>query len=385
MALCLMTGAGLAIRSFQNLTNQDLGVRIDRVLTFSLRTSPHRFSNTAQITAFFRQILANVKVVPGVTYASISGNLPDRQAFELPFTVAGRPTDQPGSNPMSGLNVVSPGYFSTFGVRLVRGRAFDERDVAEGAQVAMVNEAFARQYLTNTNPLTQQVLVPQFDPVGTTMGSPVARQIVGVFHDVRNMGPRQADVPEIDVPFWQFPLAFASVAVHTNGDPRNAIRDIGAAVQSVDPDLSLMQVQTMQQIVSLTLAGDRWITLLYAGFGFAALLLAILGVYGVMSYSVAQRTHEIGIRIALGAERTDVLRLILKEGLLLAGIGVGAGIAGALVLTRVMRSSLFGVSPTDPVTFASVATLLVAVSVAGCLVPAQRAMRVDPLVALRHE
>lgn len=141
----------------------------------------------------------------------------------------------------------------------------------------------------------------------------------------------------------------------------------------------------MQQIVSLTLASDRWITVLYAGFGFAALLLAILGVYGVMSYSVAQRTHEIGIRMALGAAGMDVLRLILKEGLLLAGIGVVAGIAGALVLTRLMRSALFGVSATDPVIFAGVAMLLVAVGVAGCLVPAQRAMRVDPLVALRHE
>jgi putative ABC transport system permease protein len=385
MALCLMTGAGLAIRSFQNLTNEDLGVRTDRILTFALRPLPHRFSNTAQITAFFRQILASVEAVPGITHASISGNLPDRQAFQLNFSIAGRPADQSGSNPMSGLNVISPEYFATFGVRLDRGRAFDERDVAEGAQVAMVNEAFVRQYLANVDPLTQQVLVPQFDPFAMKMAASVARQIVGVFHDVRNTGPRQADVPEIEVPFWQYSLPFAAVAVHTTSDPRNAIKDVAAAVQSVDPDLPLTQVRTMQQLVSLTLAGDRWITVLYAGFGFAALLLAILGVYGVMSYSVAQRTHEIGIRMALGAERVDVLRLILKEGLLLAGIGVGAGLAGALVLTRVMRSSLFGVSPTDPVTFASVATLLVAVSVAGCLVPAQRAMRVDPLVALRHE
>jgi ABC-type antimicrobial peptide transport system permease subunit len=141
----------------------------------------------------------------------------------------------------------------------------------------------------------------------------------------------------------------------------------------------------MQEAVSLTLAGDRWITVLYAGFGLSALLLAILGVYGVMSYSVAHRTHEIGIRMALGAERIDVLRLILKEGLLLAGIGVVAGLASALVLTRLMRNLLFGISPTDPVTFAGVAMLLVAVGVAGCLVPAQRAMRVDPLVALRHQ
>jgi putative ABC transport system permease protein len=385
MALCLMTGAGLAIRSFQNLTNEDLGVRTDRVLTFVLRTSPHRFSNPAQITAFFRQILANVKVIPGITHASISGNLPDHHAFEVPFSIAGRPTDQPGSNPMSGINVVAPEYFSTFGVRLVGGRTFDERDVAEGAQVAMVNEAFVRQYLPNVDPLTQQVVVPQFDPVGTKIGSPVTRQIVGVFHDVRNMGPRQADVPEIDVPFWQFPLAFAAVAVHTSGDPRNVIKDLAAGMQSVDPDLPLTQVQTMQEAVSLTLAGDRWVTVLYAGFGLSGLLLAILGVYGVMSYSVAQRTHEIGIRMALGAERADVLGLILKEGLLLAGIGVVAGLASALVLTRLMRNLLFGISPTDPVTFAGVAMLLVAVGVAGCLVPAQRAMRVDPLVALRHQ
>ena len=357
----------------------------DRILTFALRMPPHRFSNPVQITVFFRQILANVRAAPGITHAAISGNLPDLHAFELPFSIAGRPAEQPSSNPTSGLNVVSPEYFSTFGVRLERGRAFDERDVAEGAQVAMVNEAFVRKYLANVDPLTQQVLVPQFDPVGTKMGSPVTRQIVGVFHDVRNMGPRQADVPEIDVPFWQYPLLFAAVAVHTTSDPRNAIKDVAAAVQSVDPDLPLAQVQTMQQLVSLTLAGDRWITVLDAGFGFAALLLAILGVYGVMSYSVTQRTREIGIRMALGAERMDVLRLILKEGLILAGIGVVAGLAGALVLTRLMRSSLFGVSATDPVTFAGVSMLLVVVGVAGCLVPARRAMRVDPLVALRHE
>jgi putative ABC transport system permease protein len=173
--------------------------------------------------------------------------------------------------------------------------------------------------------------------------------------------------------------------VHTSGDPRNVIKDLAAAMQTVDPDLPLTQVQTMQEAVSLTLAGDRWVTVLYAGFGLSGLLLAILGVYGVMSYSVAQRTHEIGIRMALGAERADVLGLILKEGLLLAGIGVVAGLASALVLTRLMRNLLFGISPTDPVTFAGVAMLLVAVGVAGCLVPAQRAMRVDPLVALRHQ
>jgi predicted permease len=385
MALCLMTGAGLAIRSFQNLTNENLGVRIEHILTFSLRTPPYRFSDTAQITPFFQRVLASVEGVPGVTQASISANLPDLHAFEVPFSIAGQPESDVSSRPMAGLNIVTPGYFLTFGIRIERGRAFDEHDGAGAAQVAMVNEAFVRHHMQNVDPLTQQVLIQQFDPIGMKVGSPIARQIVGVFHDVRNAGPRQTDVPEIDVPFWQYPLPFAAVAVHTIGDPRSAIKDAAAAVQSVDSDLPLERIQTMEQVVSLTVAGYRWITVLYAGFGFAALLLAILGVYGVMSYSVAQRTHEIGIRMALGAERADVLRLVLGEGLLLAGAGVAAGLVGAIALTRLMRSSLFGVSPTDPVTFAIVAILLVGVAVVGCLVPAQRAMRVDPLTALRHE
>ena len=385
MALCLMAGAGLAIRSFQNLTNSELGVRVERILTFGLRTSPHRFSDPAQAIAFFRQILAKVEAVPGVNRASISGNLPDTHAFELEFSVAGQPTNPSGSKPVSGINVVTPDYFSTFGIRLEKGRAFDDEDTAAASQVAMVNEAFVRHFLPNVDPLTQQVLVPQFDPVAMKLGPPMARQIVGVFHDVRNMGPRQTDVPEIDVPFWQFPLPAAGVAVDTAGDPENAIKGVAAAIQSVDPDLPLLQVRSMRQVVSSMLANDRWITALYAGFGFAALLLAILGVYGVMSYSVAQRTHEIGVRVALGAERSHVLRLILKEGLLLAIVGVACGFVGALALTRLMTHTLFGVSPTDPLTFAGVAALLVAAALAGCFVPAKRAIRVDPLVALRHE
>ena len=385
MALCLMTGAGLAIRSFQNLTNSELGVRVDRILTFALRTSPHRFSDPAQPIAFFRQILAKVEAVPGVTRASISGNLPDVHAFELPFSIAGQPTNPSGSEPTSGLNVVTPEYFSTFAIRLEKGRAFDDGDTASAAPVAMVNEAFVRHFLPNVDPLTQQVMVPQIDPVAMKLGAPVARQIVGVFHDVHNAGPRQTDVPEIDIPFWQCPLPFAAVAVDTAADPENTIKGVAAAIESVDPDLPLMQVKSMRQVVSSMLAGDRWITVLYAGFGFAALLLAILGVYGVMSYSVAQRTHEIGIRVALGAERWDVLRLILKEGLLLAGVGLACGFVGALALTRLMRHTLFGVSPTDPLTFAGVAAVLVAAALAGCFVPAKRAIRVDSMVALRHE
>jgi putative ABC transport system permease protein len=206
-----------------------------------------------------------------------------------------------------------------------------------------------------------------------------------VFHDVRNAGPRQSDVPEVDLSYWQYPWNAVAVAIRTSGEPRSVLHDVTSAIQARDPDLALTQVNTMDQMISLSLASDRWIVALFAGFGAAALLLAVLGVYGVMSYSVTQQTHEIGIRMALGAARADVLRLVMREGLLLAGIGVIIGLAGAFGLTRLMSSSLYGVSASDPLTFVGVSLLLVAVAVAGCFIPAHRAMRVDPLIALRHE
>jgi len=385
LALCLLSGAGLALRSFWNLSNQDLGVRTDHILTFSLDMPAKHFSSVPQIAAFYRQILASVAVVPGVTHASISANLPDNQAFELPFGIEGRPASELGSKPVVGVNLVTPEYFQTFGIRIERGRAFNDQDLAGGAPVAVVNESFVRQYLAGVDPLGQRVQMPQLDPLAEKIGPLVALQIVGVMHDVRNQGPRQKDVPEVEIAFWQYPWHSVAMAVRTTGDPRSVIKDVSAAVQGVDSDLPVTRVKTMEQIVSLSLADDRWIVTLFAGFGAVALLLAILGVYGVMSYSVAQQTHEIGIRMALGAERGDVLQLVFREGLLLAGIGVAIGLGGALALTRLMSNSLFGVRSYDPITFAGVAALLVAVAAAGCFVPAQRAMRVDPLVALRHQ
>jgi len=308
-----------------------------------------------------------------------------RRALQVPFSIAGRPASEIGSRPVVGLNAVTPGYFQAFGIRIDRGRAFSDRDVAGGAPVAVVNEAFVRHYLANADPLAQQVSVRQLDPAAMKWGPQVARQIVGVFHDVRNQGPRQADVPEIDVPFWQAPGPIVWMAVRTSGNPSSLLKDISAAVQSVDSDLPLNQVRTMDQIVSLSLADDRWVVSLYAGFGVASLLLGVIGVYGVISHSVEQQTPEIGIRMALGAEPADMLRVIVGEGLRLAGIGVAIGLVAALALTHLMSSSLFGVSPNDPATFAGVAILLVAAAMAGCLVPAQRAMRINVLLALRYE
>ena len=385
LALCLLTGAGLAIRSFYKMTSQDLGVRTDHVLTFWLNLPASHFSNVQQVFSFYRQVLAQAAAVPGVLHVSISANLPDNPAYQLPFSIVGRPAGALGSNPAVGVNLATPEYFETFGIRIERGRAFNNQDLPGGAPVAMVNEAFVKRYLADLDPLTQQVMIPGPDPVTEKLNAPVALRIVGVFHNVRNQGPRQQDVPEVDIPFWQYPWHSVAVAVRTSGDPRSVIRDETAAIQSLDSDLPLTLVRTMDQIVALSYANDRWIITLFIGFGVAALCLAVLGVYGVMSYSVTQQTHDIGIRVALGAERANVLGLVLKEGLLLAGIGVVIGVAGAFALTRLMRASLYGISATDPVTFGGVVLLLVAVALAGCLIPAQRAMRVDPLTALRHE
>jgi len=385
LALCLLTGAGLAIRSFWKLTNQDLGVRTDHVLTFFLNEPPKHFANLDQIRSFYRQVAASVAAVPGVAHASISVNIPDNPAYRLPFSIAGRPAGDLGTNPSVGVNLATPEYFETFGVRVDRGRGFTGADLPGGDSVAVVNESFVRRYFSNVEPLDRQVLIPRLDPISSGLGAPVAFRIVGVIHDVRNQGPRDTDVPEVDLPFWQYPWNSVAVAVRTTGEPRSVLKGATAAIQALDPDLALTQVNTMDDIISLSLSSDRWIVALYAGFGAAALLLAILGVYGVMSYSVAQQTHEIGIRMALGAARADVLRLVMREGLLLSGIGVVIGLGGALALTRLMRTSLYGVSTSDPLTFTGVALLLVAVAIIGCFVPAYRAMRVDPLIALRHE
>jgi len=385
LALCLLTGAGLAIRSFWKMAGRDLGVRTDHVLTFWLNMPRQHFSSTDQIASFYRQILGRVAAVPGISSASISANLPDNPAYRLPFGIEGVPASELGSQPVVGANLATPEYFSTFGVRMDRGRAFNNQDIAGSAPVVVVNEAFVKRYLANLDPLAQQVLLPRLDPLAEKLGDQFALRIVGVFHDVRNQGPRQEDVPEVDLAFWQYPWNTVAMAVRTSGDPRSAIKGVTAAVQSIDSDLPLTRVETMDQIVSRSLADDRWIVTLFAGFGAAALLLAILGVYGVMSYSVSQQTHEIGIRMALGAARRNVLGLVFREGLVLAGIGVLIGLGGALVLTRLMANSLYGVSSYDPLTFAGVAALLVFVAAAGCFIPAQRALRVDPLVALRHE
>jgi putative ABC transport system permease protein len=385
LALTLLGGAGLAIHSFVNLTHVDLGVRSDHILTFTLPVPRVRFAQPQQIVVFYRRLLEKLESIPGVSRAEGATATPVRgRWFGRAFTIVGKPPVDRSLRPDAGFQMVTPGYFDTFGIRVIRGRSFTEQDTAENVRVAMVNEDFVHRYLPGVDPLTQRIAVDQLVP-GIAGNEPrVVWQIVGIFHNVRT-GDLREDFPEIDVPFWQSPWPQAAMAVRTSGDPDAMANSIADVVKSMDPDLPLAQVRTMEQIVTESRSYERFETVLYGGFAGLALLLAAVGIYGVMAFAVAQRTHEIGLRIALGAGRDAVFSLILKEGTVLALAGSLLGLVGACLVGRTMRGMLYGVGTIDLAAFATVEVVLLASAILACYLPARRAANVDPMVALRYE
>jgi putative ABC transport system permease protein len=280
--------------------------------------------------------------------------------------------------------MVTPDYYRTFGIRVAQGRAFTDQDTAGSPPVAIVNEAFAKRYMADLDPLKQRLVIEQLIAGATRLGPAVEWQIVGVYRNVRNGGPR-GDFPEIDVPFWQSPWPGTLMAARTAGTPTSVARSLAAVVSSMDSDLPMADVKAMDQLVEESLAGDRFSAFLFGAFSGLALVLAALGIYGVMSFAVAQRTHEIGLRMALGAGHRQVVRQILKEGMTTALLGVALGSVGAYLVGRAMQGSLFGVDALDPLAFGVVATTLLASALFACLIPAWRAAAVDPMVALRQD
>ncbi len=386
LALTLLAGAGLVIHSFWKLSRVDLGFRQDHILTFFLPVTNERFSTPEQINAFYRLLLQKVGALPGITAVSASTGMPIIGTnFGMPFNLAGQAVSDPSSRPGAGFTMVTPEFFKTFGIQIEKGRAITEQDVAGGLPVAVVNETFAKKYLSNVDPLTQRLAVEQLIPGVTKLGPPIEWQIVGVYHNVHNGGVRGDGFPEIVVPFWQSPWPQAGLAVRTFGDPASMTKSITAVVRSVDPNLPLDQVKTMDQLVDESLAGDRFSTVLFSSFAGVALLLAAIGIYGVMSFAVAQRTHEIGLRIALGAGPNQVLRLVLQEGMVLAFLGLLVGLAGTYFVGRVMKTLLYQVNAMDPAAISAVATVLLLSAFFACYIPARRATQVDPMVALREE
>lgn len=386
LALALLTGAGLAIHSFLNLLRVDLGLRTDHVLTFYLAVPDSRPKDPEKIIAYYKQILSSVGAVPGVTSVSAMTGLPLFGAgFGMPFTIVGKPAfNDPSMRPNTGFGMVTPDFFKTFGVQVVKGRTFTDQDTASSVKVAVVNEDFVKKYFKDVDPLQQRVSVEQLIPGVTKLGPPVEWQIVGVYHNVHSRDyntPR----PEIRIPFWQIPWSGAGIGVRTTNDPSTMVRSISAAVHSVDPEIALAQPRSMEEVRELVLSNDRFTLILFISFAVVALLLAALGVYGVMSFSVEQRSHEIALRMALGANRSRVVALIVREGLILASIGLTVGLVGGYFVGRGMQNTLYGIGKLDVSVFASVALLLLFAAVTACLVPARRAASVEPMRVLRAE
>ncbi len=386
LALALLAGAGLAIHSFFNLTRVDLGVRTDHLLTFFLPVPDSRPKDPATIIAYYRRMLDSIRTVPGVTHVTAMTGLPlEGAGFGMPFTIAGNAVyNDPSQRPNTSFGMATPDFLSTFGIKLLKGRTFTEQDTASSVKVAMVNEEFAKRYLKDKDPLQQRLMVEELIPGVTKLGAPVAWQIVGVYHTVRSGGMRD-DRPEMYVPFWQIPWPSAGIAVRTEEDPRTMIPSVAAAVHRIDPLIALGEPMTMDQVRSQVLAGDRFTVVLFATFAMIALLLAALGIYGVMAFSVAQRSHEIALRMALGCDRRRVVGLVVKEGFVLACIGLAIGLVGAFFIGRAMRTILFGVGAMDFTAFGTVGLILLLAAVMACFLPARRAASVNPMQALREE
>lgn len=389
LALSLLAGAGLAIHSFWNLTQLDLGVRTDHVLVFGLNQPDKRFQTPEQMNTHYRQIVNALRGVTGISSAAVVTGRPLQDPSDgMSFSLVGGPSyADPNQRPGTGFQSVSPDYYKTFGIQIVRGRTFNDQDTASSVRVAMVNEEFVRRYLKGLNPLEQRLSIEQIIPGLPRLGPAVEWQIVGVFHNVRYEDDEDFRHigPEVDVPFAQSPSASVSVGIRTGGDPAAMTKTIAAAVHSVDPEVALALPRTLDQVKMAVLGEDRYSMVLFACFASLALLLAGVGIYGLMAFAVSQRISEIGLRLALGASRVDVIGLVLKEALILAVIGLALGLVGSGFVGRTMSSTLYGVAALDYFVIVAVGVILLATALVASYLPARRAAMIDPVEALRLE
>jgi putative ABC transport system permease protein len=350
------------------------------LVTMEVVAASARYPDEARVQAFYRGLIERIEAAPGIQSAALSSALPlNGGGFYLGrvFLVEGRPAPPAGTDVEGQWNVISPDYFKTAGIRLLRGRDFDERDNAGGNQVIIVNETFARRAFPNEDPLGKRIR--------SWRDENKLREIVGVVADVRYFGRDDELRGLIYVPHTQNSWRAMALNVRTQGDPAAMINTIRNQIKAVDKDLAVANLQTMTSVLNRSIAPRRASMLMLAVFALIAVVLAAVGIYGVLAYAVSQRVHEIGIRMALGARVVDVLRLVIKEGMLLVLIGVAVGLTASFALTRWLASLLYGVSATDPLTFAVVASLLVLIALLACYLPARRATKTDPLIALRYE
>ena len=381
LAIMLLVGAGLLIKSFNRLQSEELGFRTDRLLTVELALPPSKYGDGNARRPFHQQLLERLNNLPGAEGAAATTSiLLGALANSGYFTIEGRPPAQPGENAEVTIDSVTPNYHQLMGTPLLKGRAFTDADGPESPRVIIVNDTFVRRFLPGEDAIGKRM---NFGANPDQTQNPW-RTIVGVVADTRRNGFEREPRPESYIPLTQRPSGYTTYVIRTSSpDPTTLVTAVRNAVRGVDPDQPIFGIKTMEQLMSETTAQRRLNTILLGVFAGLALLLAAVGIFGVMNYSVTQRTHEIGIRMALGAQRGDVLRLVVGQGMMLACIGVVVGLFGAYALTRLLASMLYGVSATDPAVFVAVAGLLGAVAVVACYLPALRAARVQPTVALR--
>jgi len=381
LAMVLLVAGGLLMRSFARVTSVNPGFDPTNVIEAEVSLPQFQYSTPQQWTAFSNELLARLHAQPGLRDSALAAPLPmDRQGqANLGFSVVGNPPLPPGKSNTADYTTVSPDYFRVMRIPLLRGRFFSEQDSRSKPNVAIISETLARRYFPNQDPIGREMRF------GFPPNSNVPREIIGVVGDLRDVALSRKPGPMMYVPFAQAPLYGGEVVVRSSSSASRVAAGIRQTVRSIDKDLPVTDVESFPEAVGASVAQERFRTLLMSSFSGIALILAAVGIFGVISYSTSQRTHEIGIRIALGAQQRNVLRLILWQGTKLALLGLGAGAAAALPLTHLMAGLLYGVSATDPLTFGAVGIVLLGVAVTACYIPARRAMRVDPMVALRHE
>jgi putative ABC transport system permease protein len=375
LSIVLLVGAVLLLRSFARLSGVDPGFRPENVLTFSVGLPDSSYPEDHQRVALFDRLLERLGALPGVQHLGMVQTIPIRSDHITSFTIQGRPPNPPGADPSANYRAASPGYFAALSIPVHRGRTFTPADTETSPHVAVIDEAFARQHFANEEPIGRAI----------NSGDRSTYEVVGIVGSVHHEGLHVPPRPTLYVPFRQSVFSTMWIMLRTPGDPMALANDVRQALREIDSTLPAAAMAPLATVIDDSIAQRRFSMLLLAVFAAVALFLAAVGLYGVVAYAVSQRTQEIGLRMAIGAQRSDVLRMVLGDGMKLAAVGVVFGLGTALALARYTESMLFGVTPLDAVSYAATAAVMLAVSALACYVPARRASAVDPLQALRTQ